>query len=670
MSHGDSHEPQYPPPGQAGGPQDRPVPPPGSYGPPGSPASPPDPYGPTAQGPYPYPEGNPAPPQGPYGPQGGHPQGPYGQAPPPQGPYGPQGGYPAPPQGPYGNQAPPQGRYGNPQDQPYVNPQGPHGYPQDQPYANPQGPYANPQGAYVNPQAPYAGPQAPYGPQGQYGAPQGTPPGYGAPQGYGGPPPYGPPPAKGGRTAWLLVGGAVVLVVVVVAAFLGLRLLKDGGTDAGTSGGTGGTGGDGGVASSTGELTGQVGWRVAAVPVANRVNLSGVLGSWVTPGAFVRADNASMYARDSVSGKALWELRPPQGAKFCGVSQEAAGGAVAVAYGTEFASRYSKTLTNVHCLGVMLVDLATGKARWQTELTDTYSATTLKRIGATPPDTMPLAISDGAVFAVSYWSAVGLSITDGARLWEAKELKAKGGETSCIFRDVLVGKAGAVTLASCDRANPVALLAFDPATGRQRWRSDLSAADTGDDTGIGKWLVAADPLVVALPVYGGGGRYLVVGDDGRTTATIAEKGSYGTLDMQAIGLSAGARPRYHAVVAMGTLVASTKAARVTDLRDSNSLVAFDLATGRPRWTKDIGKKSTIVPAVADGGSVIAMRTGTYEEPPQPFRFQLADGSGGAMGPAYDRELIYTPTNCLYRYSGKALFLVSNTDTKIGAALLR
>ena len=66
---------------------------------------------------------------------------------------------------------------------------------------------------------------------------------------------------------------------------------------------------------------------------------------------------------------------------------------------------------------------------------------------------------------------------------------------------MLGGAPGAVFLASCDRANPLAIVSFDPATGQRRWRTDLSAAEVGDDTGTSKWLVSADPVVVAIPTF-------------------------------------------------------------------------------------------------------------------------------------------------------------------------
>ncbi|GAA3833035.1 hypothetical protein GCM10022226_62910 [Sphaerisporangium flaviroseum] len=457
-----------------------------------------------------------------------------------------------------------------------------------------------------------------------------------------------------------------MLVLVVIAAVV-LVIRPWGGGGGGDEAGGGNEAGSGeGTAE---ELTGKVGWQVAADSGSAR-DLSGVLGSWSVPGAVVRADDAAIVSRDAASGEQRWGLRPPQGGKFCGVSQEASDGVVALAYGLERELPYVKNLRTVDCSGVVLVDLATGKTRWQADLSETYSAKTLRRIGGSRPRTISLAIAEGTVAVAYYWSMVGLSLDDGATRWEVKQFPTKAGDSTCVFTDVLVGPAGAVTLASCDRAHPIALVSFDPGTGKQRWRTDLSAAELGSEMGSGKWLVAADPVVVAVPKGDGPGKYLVLGDTGQVTTTISQTGSYGTLDMRAIGLSGGGRYRYRTVVSGDTLVTATEAAKVSDLRDTNSLVAFDLASGRPRWSKGLSKTSTTVPAVVDRDTVIAVRTGNYEEPPQAYRLKLADGSGGPMGPAYGRELIYTPANCLYRFTGNGLFLVSNLDRKMSAALLR
>ncbi|MBB4703266.1 outer membrane protein assembly factor BamB [Sphaerisporangium siamense] len=470
----------------------------------------------------------------------------------------------------------------------------------------------------------------------------------------------------------MIVGGAAVLVIAILATTIVVLRPWESRTPARPDAGATAAGRqDDKERESGAELSGALGWKVPAASSRERMGTSGALGSWATPTSFVRADDSAIGSWEAESGKPQWQLKPPAGGRFCGVSQESAGGAVALAYGLERESPYVKGVTSVECAAVVLVDLATGRSVWRAELTGTYTVTSLKRIGATLPRTMSLAVTGQAVVVAYEWSAVGLSLRDGAVRWEQKRLPAKGnGVSSCFFRDALAGKADAVLLATCDKDNPIAVLAVDPATGERRWRRDLTAAELGDDSPSGKWLLAADPIVVAVPGIQDSGRYIVLDDTGHVKSTIAQGGSYGNLDMRPVGLSGGGRPRYRALVTADTLVTATSATRVTGLRDTNSLVAFDLATGRPRWTKGLGEKNTAVPAVIDGDTVVAMRTGTYEDPPQAFRLALADGRGGPMGPAYDRELIFTPANCLYRFSGGRLFLVSNIDTKVGAVVLR
>ena len=342
--------------------------------------------------------------QGPYGgpPQGPHPgpqwQGPHGGSP-QQGHPQQQGGHPQGRQG-YSPQGYPQGQQGHPQQQ---------GYP---PQGYPQGQQGYPQGQYGGQRGPAQG----------YGAQQPGPPGpYGAPPGPQGP--YGPPPRARSSRAPLIVTGVVALVVVVAAAALFVVRPWESG---GGGGGGGVAAGDSGGGAGAGEPTGKIAWKVPRGPRLDP-GISNFLGSWVAGGSAVRADALAITAWETATGKPQWELKPQAGAKFCGASQESAKGVVAVAYGLVVQSTIIKSLKTVDCMGVTLVDLATGKARWQVDLANTYSARTMQRIGGSRPQTMPLAITGGTVVSAFYWSAVGLGLSDGATRWEVKAVPDQGG---------------------------------------------------------------------------------------------------------------------------------------------------------------------------------------------------------------------------------------------------
>ncbi|GII81655.1 hypothetical protein Sru01_66370 [Sphaerisporangium rufum] len=457
---------------------------------------------------------------------------------------------------------------------------------------------------------------------------------------------------RAGRRALLYVGGGTALVLVVLAAVLLSALWPFGGSAGGPGGRPSGSGTPGAGSAAPGgatELTGQVGWEVAAAP--RRAASGAVLGSWAVPGALLRADHAALVSWDAATGAGRGRLRPPGGGAFCAAAQEVAADVLALAYGP----RPRKPGAAGRCAGVLLVEPATGSVRHRVSL----AGTAVGR-GAAGRYGTSLAVAGDTLVVARGRAVTGFGTTDGSVRWEAGGLPA-----GCAFRDVLAGPAGAVLLASCGRSRPAVVLALDPATGARRWRVVAPSGATGESGS----LVAADPVVAALPKAGGAGRYLVLGRPGEVTASIPQSGPYGTLDMRPIGRPGG-RARYRVVLAGGALVTATTPSQVSELRDTNDLVAFGLADGGRRWSRRLDPASTAVPAAADGDTVIVMRTGTYERPPQAYRLRSADGSGGPMGPAYPRELVYTPADGLFRYSGRTLFLVTDLDDRVGAVLLR
>ncbi|WP_203982851.1 outer membrane protein assembly factor BamB family protein [Sphaerisporangium rufum] len=454
---------------------------------------------------------------------------------------------------------------------------------------------------------------------------------------------------------------AALAVLVAVAAVLVIRPWE---TEPG-----GAVAGDGGGGDGTAELAGQVGWAVKSAGRPRLVNGAEGFGSWVAGELFVRADNDVISARDA-AGKEAWGLRPPEGAMFCGVSREAVSGTIAMAYGKVQTNTVATGLKSVWCTNVVLVDLATGKVRWDADLTGTDNYRTLRRIGSSPNQGMSLAIAGDTVVVGYYWSAVGLDVAGGRIRWEMKKIPTRAGDSTCVVEDVLAGRTGAVLLAGCDRRDPAAVISVDPATGDRRWRADLPAETLGDTLTVGRSLVSADPPVLAS--RGGAarnGRYLVLDDSGQVAATIPQRGSWGELDMSPLGFGIR-RARYRTMVGADTLVTVTAEQRVNQLRSTNQVVAFDLRSGRPKWTAGLGPETTAVPAAVDRDTVIVMRTGTYEAPPQAYRLKLADGKGGPMGPAYGRDLIYAPAGSLFRFTGKALFMASDRGIKFSAVLLR
>lgn len=463
-----------------------------------------------------------------------------------------------------------------------------------------------------------------------------------------------------------VLAGAVLLAVVAAGAVVLLVRPWDGGAVAPAGGGPRDERTTRASPSMTAELTGEEAWAVAAV-TNDRAGHAGSFGSWLAGGLLVRADATGVVGLAAGTGEPRWKLPPPDGGKFCGVGQEARNGRAVLAYGSVRRSEVVQGMTHVDCTAITLVDLATGKRLWSADLRDTDNYRSLRRGGLSPPKRASLAIVGRSVVVAYGFSAVGYGLADGAKRWEIKDARGKGDGGSCAFTDVLAAPDAAVMLATCDKAYPVAVFGVNASTGARRWRTDLTADQVGHDSGVATWLVSAKPIVLAAVM--GERRYLVLGKGGKRVTTIPRTGEYGTLDMSAVGLSGTDRGRFRALVAGRTMVTLTTERKVNDYRSSNAVVAIDLTNAELLWSRSLGEEATAIPALIDRETAIVMRGGTYEEPPQPYRLRLADGSGGAMGPAYSRDLIGLAHTSLFRFGGKRLFLVSEIHTKLAAVAL-
>ncbi|WP_084958340.1 PQQ-binding-like beta-propeller repeat protein [Thermoactinospora rubra] len=467
-----------------------------------------------------------------------------------------------------------------------------------------------------------------------------------------------------------------LLVAALVAALVVFLPGKDspGGVQAGreqgetgeTSDGTGdGEGGE----KDTGELSGKVAWQLPKSPRGGSP-VETLLHGWLTDRAVVRADELAVRAYDRASGRPLWQTRPPGGGRFCGVTREDADGGIAVAYGPVRASTVNPAFKHQDCLFVAMLDPATGRMRWKASLEQTFNVRTLRRIGSSPPKQVALSRAGDTVVVAYGWSVVGLDAADGGRAWEVKDVPAKNGDSSCTFVDVMPRADAAVLLAACEEPYPLGVYALDPASGRQRWRVYLPEDTVGDDSGVNLRLLSADPPVVVNSSLEGGARLITLGETGQVRHVIPAKGDFGELDLSGIGVTSQDYPRHHLAVSGDVLVGVTRKRQVTEIRDTNQVVAFDLRSGKVRWAGSLGEKNTAVPVGVDGDTVIAMRTGTAEEPPQAFRMRVSDGRATPMGPPYPRDLIFMPYTSQLTFTGEELLMVSNSFMHPAAAVLR
>jgi outer membrane protein assembly factor BamB len=230
------------------------------------------------------------------------------------------------------------------------------------------------------------------------------------------------------------------------------------------------------------------------------------------------------------------------------------------------------------------------------------------------------------------------------------------GSDTCFVNDLASGVNGAMVLIDClGSRNTVVVAQVSPSNGSITKKATVTVP-AGIENAVMR--MASTAPVVLYGDSAGTGAVLVLDDSFQVKATIPQKGAWGSLNL--LNYFDTGHPLIHAAVSAGLLVMGTEETAVNSLRDTNKLVAFDLATGRQRWATSLGPKVTGVPVAADNAGVIAMSDGTYENPPQVFRLAAADGKATALGPAYPRDFIHKAAPSRLFWDGSRIVGVPRT----------
>ncbi|MEW1614673.1 MULTISPECIES: PQQ-binding-like beta-propeller repeat protein [unclassified Streptomyces] len=548
---------QQPPQGGFGAPQE---PPPGTPQPPqDQPPAPPQP-----------PQAPPQPPQAPAGqPGAGQAPGPYGQQ--PSGPYGQQ------PSGPYGQQ--PSGPYGQQPPGPYGQHPGPYG----QQAAS--GPYGLPtQAGHGYPQQQYPGVPAPGGPGGSGG------------------------PFKG-RTGILAAAAVAVVLLVGAGAWY---VVSDSGDDpkkpvAGAGEDPKASGkpsesptvdegdGTGGGRESEDDLN--AGRKPGEAKVAwlqkNDVDLprngAEIQGPWFVGDTIVRAMYRGISGYAVADGKKKWSVALP--ADVCATPDTATpDGKIVI--GIE-----SGTTDRSTCSVLQMIDLNTGKAGWKAPVKKNGTWDLMSDIG--------LAISGDTVTAgrTSYSSAYRVS--------DGKELFGTPAGNCKTF--AFAGGPKLIAAANCrndDVENPQhQLQELDPVSGKAKW---TYRPPRGWEI---KKVYSASPLVVSLEnakkkqgsvaAFTGNGKLRSQLSPAKGDEVVANCGGSFAIFGQKLegctGVAADADTFYMATKP------DTGSAR------TNKVVAFDLNTGKPKWTAPAPAERTLRPIGMEGGKVLLYLEPRYDK---------------------------------------------------------
>ncbi|MGK5497772.1 outer membrane protein assembly factor BamB family protein, partial [Streptomyces sp. URMC 125] len=539
---------------------------------------------------------------------------------------------------------PPAGGFGAPQDPPP-----PYGYPQQPPAPAGQPP------AYGQPPT-YGYPQQPPGPAGQPPA-YGQPPPYGYPQQPGRPSPYGQPPynqppygqyptqpmpagGSGGGNKLMIVIAAVVAVLLVAGGGIWLLTSQggegdqakggDGGTSSGSANGGSGDGGSGGTGGTGEVIDAELAWEVGAPEVDKDDILTEVPGTWFVGNTVVKTTTTSTTAYDVETGKEAWSIEMPR-PKSCTAPYEMSGDKTVVQYGRR-------------CEFIMGVDLAGGKELWKKELP-------ARRDSATEFDFTEMAVS-GNTAAVSWiGNAVGYDLTTGKELWQQEE------NSDCDDRGY-AGGAQIVAKIECGFGGLQKVQGVGEG-GRKTWEWE---APKGIDI---RKVLSTDPVVLGVNAGGESSiditDLMVLSKDGKLQRKISITKERHNLGCRGISLA-----NCPGTVVDGNTLYMTSQPHQGDAEygRTNEIIAFDLATGKPKWLGEPSDGGQIAPITVENGSLIAYELPDYEEPGQVV---VLDPKTGKSSPRMkmprdglkDEYDMATGTDVVPYWKGNRLFLVNH-----------
>ncbi|MGW0664248.1 outer membrane protein assembly factor BamB family protein [Streptodolium elevatio] len=529
-------------------------------------------------------------PPGPYGPPG-MPVGPggppaYGGPPPPggSGP-GPDSGpgagtsggtgagpwQPSPPSPSLPGVPPPPSTPGAPSGPPPAPPVGP---PAGPPAGTPAGPPAGPPpgNAYPGPPPPSGHAQGSTPPYNPYGSGPGSPPAAPA------------DPAR--RRLIAILSTVVVLALIATGTLVWLFVVKDD---------------DGGGGSST-ATDGKTMARAWATPDPG----TGVemLGAWTSGTRAFAGDEKAIVAYDIADGRETGKFTPPSG-QLCGMVPKTSQGIGIAMYGRDD-----------DCDTTVAIELATMRSLWDKKTKDVSATDDRYRIVQTDVDAEQVVVT-------TLRGIAAYDLKTGDQRWKWDSSESDPDEIDGLRVD---GKTVLTTQTTYEEGEPAVLTAFDSGDGTRKWTKNIPA--TGDDY-ASVTLIHADPALVEI--QRNGEDFLQTYDtNGNLRSEIPRRGPEGVLQLEygnsPYDLDFGAPTRYALAVANDTLyLMSTR--RDLGPGEAVRLVAFDLNTGKARWSKPLGKNMGDGDIVGfDPTGVLVLATGLPGAPGRLMAFKHEDGS--------------------------------------------
>jgi outer membrane protein assembly factor BamB len=359
---------------------------------------------------------------------------------------------------------------------------------------------------------------------------------------------------------------------------------------------------------------------------------------WLVDDAIVRAQSDGVIAYAVADGAQLWGLPVPAGKTVCTASLTAPTGVALIAYGTAKG-----------CDTVAGVDLRTGAQ------TFTARIAVPEAVGRSAPEPPVITQADNGIAVVRADKVVtGFDLASGRPLW------TRGAEKGCYLQGDL-GTDGDTTVVSqgCGFRTPDHLLALDAATGEIRWNATLPTGWLTTD------IISAKPTVIKL-ITMSESKIVSFDERGVKLAEIPEKVAGMLLDSREVGLELRkGQPRYR-MWAVGTTLFTPVMTQGDG--DEGQFAAFDLVTGKVRWTST-GHRSDFVGVRADEQGVLGFEQGGYQIKPRLARIAPDTGRVTTVAEAAESGLLMISGNADLRERDGLLLVLPVAQEREQPAIL-
>ncbi|MEV4435075.1 PQQ-binding-like beta-propeller repeat protein [Streptomyces sp. NPDC049585] len=375
--------------------------------------------------------------------------------------------------------------------------------------------------------------------------------------------------AGGRRRTWLkpaLVG--LALAVVLAAGGWAVWSFTGGPASGGSKGG--GTGGK--------PAAGSVVWTAESRTKPDEKSMRSALGTWFTDSLVVKAEPDMVTAYDIRTGEKKWSFL--LAGSLCAASRESDGGTAVVSVEYEGV-----------CARLMAFDLRDGKRKWEELLVDDKDEAEALKPDKWLKAALELAVHDGHLYAT--WGAGEQTrrLSDGKRVGSIKR-------KACEMVDS-AGGARLIAITYCDFKSDgeITIRSLDPKNlDKPKWTTKLPRRDGFLS------IISTNPLVLAQAPGKGG-------PDARYDFVVLDPDSG----------KEKTRVPYNSFWQLGSCFLADSGCTGV-LADKDSLyvsgkgvtMAYDLATGKERWTYKADANRYTIPVAVHGGRVAAYTVATPE----------------------------------------------------------